>query len=76
MADSTHVQTNSSSTSESPAPTTQREGVPSTCCGGPAPIGTNACCERDADAKAIGAPGCGCATAAAPPRAKRNGCCG
>ena len=33
MADSTHVQTNSSSTSESPAPTTQREGVPSTCCG-------------------------------------------
>lgn len=30
------------------------------CCGGPAPQGTNACCVRDAEAKSIGAAGCGC----------------
>jgi hypothetical protein len=28
------------------------------CCGGP--VATNACCVRDADAKAAGASGCGC----------------
>jgi thioredoxin reductase len=32
------------------------------CCGGPAPIETDACCAADADAKAAGASGCGCAT--------------
>lgn len=31
------------------------------CCDGPAPAGTNACCQRDAEAKAArGAKGCGC----------------
>jgi hypothetical protein len=31
------------------------------CCGGPAPKeAVNACCARDADAKAEGATGCGC----------------
>ncbi|GLS31036.1 Pyridine nucleotide-disulphide oxidoreductase [Mesorhizobium albiziae] len=32
------------------------------CCGGPAPIEANACCVRDADAKAAGASGCSCGT--------------
>lgn len=32
----------------------------STCCGGPAPRETDACCVRDADAKAAGETGCGC----------------
>jgi thioredoxin reductase len=32
------------------------------CCGGPAPAGANACCVRDADAKAAGQGGCGCAS--------------
>ena len=32
------------------------------CCGGPAPAGADACCVKDADAKAAGAPGCGCET--------------
>ena len=34
------------------------------CCGGPAPKGTDACCVDDANAKAAGASGCGCSTAA------------
>lgn len=32
------------------------------CCGGPSPVNVDACCARDADAKAKGASGCGCAT--------------
>ena len=31
-----------------------------TCCGGPAPDNIDACCVKDADAKAAGEPGCGC----------------
>jgi thioredoxin reductase len=34
--------------------------APSSCCGGPAPQGVEACCVKDADAKAAGEPGCGC----------------
>jgi hypothetical protein len=30
------------------------------CCGGPAPVGVEACCVKDADAKAAGETGCGC----------------
>jgi hypothetical protein len=30
------------------------------CCGGPAPAGVDACCQKDADAKAAGSNGCGC----------------
>jgi hypothetical protein len=30
------------------------------CCGGPAPQGVDACCVKDADAKAAGQGGCGC----------------
>jgi len=30
------------------------------CCGGPAPSGVDACCVKDADAKAAGEGGCGC----------------
>ena len=30
------------------------------CCGGPAPVGVDACCVKDADAKASGESGCGC----------------
>lgn len=30
------------------------------CCGGAAPVGVDACCKADADAKAGGAAGCGC----------------
>lgn len=33
------------------------------CCGGPAPAEVDACCARDAEAKAGGAVGCGCAAA-------------
>lgn len=36
----------------------------SACCGGPAPAGVAACCIKDADAKAAGEAGCGCATKA------------
>lgn len=30
------------------------------CCGGPAPAGTDSCCDLDAEAKATGGSGCGC----------------
>jgi hypothetical protein len=30
------------------------------CCGGAAPVGADACCKLDADAKSAGAAGCGC----------------
>lgn len=36
------------------------------CCGGPAPSGTDACCVKDADAKAAGEDGCGCGSDEAP----------
>ncbi len=35
----------------------------SACCGGPAPKEADACCVKDADAKAAGESGCGCGTA-------------
>jgi catechol 2,3-dioxygenase-like lactoylglutathione lyase family enzyme len=37
-----------------------RDSEETTCCGGPAPAGTDACCVKDADAKASGESGCGC----------------
>jgi hypothetical protein len=49
------------------------------CCGGPAPAGADACCVKDADAKAAGLDGCGCgatAVAASEPVAAGGGCCG
>jgi thioredoxin reductase len=33
------------------------------CCGGPAPAEVDACCAQDAEAKAVGQPGCGCGSA-------------
>ncbi|MEQ9335504.1 FAD-dependent oxidoreductase [Thalassobaculum sp.] len=33
------------------------------CCGGPAPAGADSCCVADAEAKAAGTAGCGCAAA-------------
>ena len=36
----------------------------SACCGGPAPKEADACCVKDADAKAAGETGCGCGVAA------------
>ena len=38
----------------------ERVGEETSCCGGPAPSETDACCVTDADAKAAGAAGCGC----------------
>jgi len=47
------------------------------CCGGSAPAGTDACCRRDAEARAAGRNGCGCA--ARGPGAQisptKNSCC-
>ena len=46
---------------------------PNSCCGGPAPGNANACCVRDADAKAAGGSGCGCESA--PQQGGRNAVC-
>nr|WP_315249451.1 FAD-dependent oxidoreductase [uncultured Duganella sp.] len=43
------------------------------CCGGPAPAASVACCVQDADAKAQGQAGCGCSDPA--PAQKAKSCC-
>jgi hypothetical protein len=43
------------------------------CCGGDAPAGADACCSLDAEEKAAGNSGCGCGTPSANP--KSSGCC-
>jgi glycine/D-amino acid oxidase-like deaminating enzyme len=51
----------------------------SACCGGPAPAEVDACCVKDADAKAAGEAGCGCASAPEPVTAggpPASSCCG
>lgn len=48
------------------------------CCGGPVPANANACCVKDAEAKAVGLAGCGCgSTPAIPVNAipSAAGCC-
>jgi thioredoxin reductase len=49
------------------------------CCGGPAPAGADACCVKDADAKAAGQDGCGCgatAVTSSEPAVAAGACCG
>ena len=49
------------------------------CCGGPAPEDTDACCVRDAEAKAAGEKGCGCGTESPKQQTvtvETGGCCG
>lgn len=53
-------------------------GAPAGCCGGPAPQGAEACCVRDAEAKATGGAGCGCGAPRPAPATRertRSGCC-
>ena len=53
--------------------------VASACCGGPASADIDACCVKDAEAKASGQPGCGCdepvAVAVAPAAPRAASCC-
>jgi hypothetical protein len=42
------------------------------CCGGPAAAGADACCVKDAAAKAAGESGCGCGPKVA---STKQGCC-
>ncbi|HEY6561784.1 MAG TPA: sigma-70 family RNA polymerase sigma factor [Polyangiaceae bacterium] len=54
--------------------TTNDEQAASTgCCGGAAPKGSSACCALDAEVKATGGSGCGCAGKAA--ASAKKGCC-
>ena len=76
MADATHTQTTTLDASQPHASTIQKQAAPSTCCGGPAPTGTDACCARDAEVKSTGGAGCGCGSAAPAPTVKKAGCCG
>ncbi|HEY5797612.1 MAG TPA: NAD(P)-binding domain-containing protein [Bosea sp. (in: a-proteobacteria)] len=48
----------------------------SACCGGPAPIPSEACCAEDARAKAEGQGGCGCGPAEVPEPVSTSACCG
>ena len=56
------------------APTAANSRTPAdTCCGGPAPAGSDACCVEDAEVKSAGGAGCGCTTAPRQPPA--TACC-
>jgi RNA polymerase sigma-70 factor (ECF subfamily) len=59
--------------------TAPKEAAATGCCGGPAPAGASACCALDAEVKATGGSGCGCAakTSAQTPAQStaRKGCC-
>jgi hypothetical protein len=46
------------------------------CCGGPAPAKSDACCALDAEAKAKGDAGCGCASNETKPTTALAKCCG
>ena len=52
------------------------QAATSGCCGGPAPAGVDACCAKDADAKAAGESGCGCGSTVVIEPAKASACCG
>jgi len=51
-------------------------GAAQGCCGGPAPEGVDACCVKDANAKAEGKSGCGCSDTPAPKQDAPAPCCG
>jgi hypothetical protein len=78
MADATRTQITTSDAPDRRALTTQTQGTVSTCCGGPPPTGTDACCAKDAEVKSTGGAGCGCGSAptTAAPAAKKTACCG
>jgi hypothetical protein len=61
--------TNEAKTTETISASTEEAATG--CCGGPAPTGTSACCALDAEVKATGGAGCGCA----PKASTRKGCC-
>ena len=70
------MDTTQSKTTNRGANTSLAEGAPDSCCGGPEPSGTSACCALDAEAKSAGGTGCGCGSAAATAAAKKSVCCG
>ena len=76
MSDATSKQTTIPDAPAGHASTPQRQAETSTCCGGPAPAGADACCARDAEVKSTGGTGCGCGSAPEAPPAKKTGCCG
>jgi RNA polymerase sigma-70 factor (ECF subfamily) len=61
--------TNQAKTTES---TNTQPAAPSACCGGPAPQSSGACCALDAEVKATGGSGCGCASKTT---TTKKGCC-
>jgi hypothetical protein len=76
MADATSTQTTTADAADR-ASTTRTDAGQSTCCGGPAPTGTDACCARDADVKSSGGAGCGCGSArTSAAGSTTTGCCG
>ena len=77
MTDATRTLDTSFATPAHRAPRTQTHAAPSTCGGGPARTGTDACCAKDAEVNSTGGAGCGCASAPQPPMpAAKTGCCG
>jgi hypothetical protein len=71
-----HVTRTQTTTPEQGSSSSQVQATPSTCCGGPAPTGADACCAQDAEVKSTGGAGCGCGSAPAAAAPKKTGCCG
>jgi hypothetical protein len=78
MSDATRTQTTTPDAPDRRAPQPPTQPAPSSCCGGPAPAGADACCARDAEVKSTGGAGCGChpAQPAAAAASKKAACCG
>ena len=64
--------TNKHQASSTETTNTKTDDAASGCCGGPAPAGADACCVKDAAAKAAGESGCGCGPKVA---TTMRGCC-
>jgi len=76
MVNITDTQTTIPHASERGGSTTPEGTTPGTCCGGPAPTGTDACCVQDAEVKSSGGTGCGCGSGPAAPAPRKTACCG
>lgn len=52
-----------------------KQDAQTSCCGGAAPQGADACCALDAESKSSGGSGCGCNPRAATGARQKGGCC-
>ena len=64
-----------STTIDKPNAQTTKQEDQSSCCGGAAPKGVDACCALDAEVKSSGGSGCGCGPKSTPSPTVKKSCC-